>query len=457
MSKALTRYTASEKALAAATTITEVSEVCTFNDGLRHAARKIKDRDAEFEAAALTIRAQRKLGEMMIAASKADALAKGTRGDFAGKKRGGLGRGVSGGVKKPHRKEPTLAGAGIDKNLAKTARKLGRLKPDEFKQQFAAWERTVVNGGGERITTKLPEPPKDERRRSAAKVRANNVSLKEWEGFSVDERREFLQPHNFQTDAHFNKQDSGGIEWAQWSWNPVTGCRHDCPYCYARDIAEHYRDAFPHGFEPAFLPYMLNAPRNTKVPDEAAADTRYKNVFTCSMADLFGRWVPTEWIKIVLDTVRENQQWNFLFLTKFPKRMAEFDIPSNAWMGTTVDLQARISNAEAAFSRLNADAGIRWLSIEPMLEPLKFTRLDLFNWIVIGGASKSSKTPGFHPPLPWIIDLYAAAKAAGCAVYMKTNLLGNRVLELPFDAPIKTDATEAPSVFHYLGGKAAAA
>jgi protein gp37 len=120
-------------------------------------------------------------------------------------------------------------------------------------------------------------------------------------------------------------------------------------------------------------------------------------------------------------------------------------------MGTTVDLQARVANAEAAFARLNKEAGIRWLSVEPMLEPVKFNKLELFNWVVIGGASRSEKTPVFQPPLPWIIDLYTQAKNAGCAVYMKTNLLGNRVLELPFNAAIKGDPTSAPEPFHYLG------
>jgi len=28
-----------------------------------------------------------------------------------------------------------------------------------------------------------------------------------------------------------------GIEWSQWSWNPITGCNFKCPYCYARRIA----------------------------------------------------------------------------------------------------------------------------------------------------------------------------------------------------------------------------
>jgi protein gp37 len=438
--KALTKYRFSANALAEAKTISDVTEACSWYDGLRKHANTIKDRAAEIGAAEFVIRAERKLGQLMKAARAANALAKGTRG---------TGRPKLGGIKKTRLKEPTLGNAGVDKNRANRARKLANLNSQEFNDRLDAWQDTV-NNGNDRVTATLPEPPREQAEAIAAKARANNISLKEWEGLSGEERREYLQPHNFQTEAQFNKQESAGIEWAQWSWNPVTGCRHDCPYCYARDIAEQYRSTvYPHGFEPAFRPYMLNAPANTRMPDEAATDTRYKNVFTCSMADLFGRWVPGEWITAVLNTVRTSPQWNFLFLTKFPKRMAEFDIPRNAWMGTTVDLQARVANAEAAFAKL-ANAGIRWLSIEPMLEPIKFERLELFNWIVIGGASRSSKTPAFQPPFPWIISIYNQAKAAGCAVYMKTNLLGNRVLELPFDAPIISDPMAAPATFHYL-------
>ena len=75
----------------------------------------------------------------------------------------------------------------------------------------------------------------------------------------------------------------------------------------------------------------------------------------------------------------------------------------------------------------------------------------VIEWIVIGCASRSNETPEWRPPLPWIIDLVQQARAAGVKVYMKTNLLGNRILELPFNAPIEVDPMEAPKVFHYLG------
>lgn len=30
------------------------------------------------------------------------------------------------------------------------------------------------------------------------------------------------------------------IDWAEATWNPVTGCLHGCPYCYARRIANRF-------------------------------------------------------------------------------------------------------------------------------------------------------------------------------------------------------------------------
>ena len=107
------------------------------------------------------------------------------------------------------------------------------------------------------------------------------------------------------------------IEWCDSTWNPVTGCKHDCPYCYARRISARYggwttggkkitanfgkapaelKDPlllehsdgkvtvapYPFGFEPTFHRYRL---------DEPARKTKGQTIFVCSMADLFGKWV----------------------------------------------------------------------------------------------------------------------------------------------------------------------
>lgn len=320
---------------------------------------------------------------------------------------------------------------------------LERLEVDD--DRLAVWRDVLGTTNGTRIKTKDVE---DAISRFLAFRDKEYVTLDEWREMVPGARAAILSRIGRRT---LNKQDNRDIEWADWSWNPVTGCLHGCPYCYARDIAF---DIYPAevGFGATIWPDRLTAPANQRPPqsDEIAA----KNIFTCSMADLFGRWVPDEWIEKVLSVVADNPQWNFLFLTKFPKRMAEFEIPGNAWMGTTVDVQARVANAERAFE--NVKAPVRWLSIEPMIEPLHFSNLALFDWVVIGGASSSKSidgtpsTPAWNPPIEWLIDLHQQAREAGCKIYYKTNSgLSDmtRIREFPghdVAAPV------APDVFNYL-------
>lgn len=270
---------------------------------------------------------------------------------------------------------------------------------------------------------------------------AGYILLDDWQAMSETERKQHLDVSG---EAKFNSQgDNENIEWALWSWNPITGCLHNCPYCYARDIAERF---YEQKFVPSLWPGRLVAPQNTPFPEtKAKAWVGHKNVFTCSMADLFGRWVPSEWIELVLDAVRAAPKWNFLFLTKFPQRMAEFRFPDNAWVGTTVDCQARVANAERAFKKIKA--GVKWLSCEPLIEPLHFTDLSMFNWLVIGGSSKSSQTPEWHPPRSWVNDLEDKARQCGVKVYEKSNLL-ERVREYP--GVESTAPLIAPEQLRYL-------
>ena len=145
--------------------------------------------------------------------------------------------------------------------------------------------------------------------------------------------------------------DKTKIEWADSTWNPITGCRHKCPYCYARGIAnrfvsrkgchlvepetyklgddgsetyeineqpyyvddetgKQFRCAYPHGFVPTIHRYRMGEYRDKK---------RQRNIFVGSMSDVFGEWVPDRWIREVFNACEKAPQHNYLFLTKNPK------------------------------------------------------------------------------------------------------------------------------------------
>ena len=291
---------------------------------------------------------------------------------------------------------------------------------DKPEQRAAVWQRVLETANG-KVTARIVGA---EVERFKAEKEKNWLTLDEWKELSASEQHRRLT----QIGGHhktFNETNDN-VEWALWTWNPVTGCLHDCAYCYARDIADRF---YAQKFQPSIIPERLSMPANTKQPnldaiEEPVKRMGLKNVFTCSMADLFGKWVPDEWINAVLEQVRNNPQWNFLFLTKFPIRMAEFEYPDNAWIGTTVDRQWAVERAEKAFSKVRATGynGIAWLSCEPMMERLEFSKLDMFDWLVMGGSSKSTQTPAFMPPIEWTFNLWNQAKTYGLPIYMKTNL-----------------------------------
>lgn len=241
--------------------------------------------------------------------------------------------------------------------------------------------------------------------------------------------------------ATFNDTSGDGISWAAWSWNPVTGCLHNCEYCYARAGAtsERLKPYYPAGFTPLFHHERLDAPANTVIPAARRDDPAYQRVFVCSMADLYGRWVPDEWIDQVHASMLANPAWQYITLTKFPARYVGLDMPPGAWIGTSVDEQKRVRIAENAFREIDGGM-VKWLSLEPLLEPLEFTDLSMFDWVVIGAQTETYQptgpVPAFAPPFEWVARIVAQAREAGCRVHLKPNLVnGKPGMQLPDEYP----------------------
>jgi len=247
--------------------------------------------------------------------------------------------------------------------------------------------------------------------------------------------REFPYPQP-KGKATFNQTPGEGISWAEWSWNPVTGCLHGCDYCYAREIAtsDRLKPYYPAGFTPLFHHERLDAPRNTTIPAAHTDEDAWYRVFVCSMADLYGRWVPDEWIQQVHESMLASPRWEYLLLTKFPARYVGLDMPPAAWVGTSVDEQKRVRIAENAFREIGGVA-VKWLSLEPLREPLEFADLSMFDWVVIGAQTETRQpgnvVPAFAPPFEWVARIVAQAREAGCRIHCKPNLLGRTDPQLP--------------------------
>lgn len=251
-----------------------------------------------------------------------------------------------------------------------------------------------------------------------------------------------------------------GIEWCDYTWNPMTGCYNGCSYCYARNIArrfctnEHGKEGvlspcdgkcnechkmdgpefwnervriapegavFPYGFYPTFYPDRLDEPAKAKKP---------KTIFVGSMTDLFGRWVSASFIVQVLDACAKAPQHRYCFLTKNPDRYNELDIlallPYDArfWFGATVTKQDDIRR----LTEMPVHLKTFW-SMEPLHGPVDMNQLlgctgpfcDIPDRIIIG-AETGNRKGKIIPRREWVTEIMGFCKANGIPVLVKDNL-----------------------------------
>lgn len=251
-------------------------------------------------------------------------------------------------------------------------------------------------------------------------VETNQMSIDEaWKKAKIEkERIEYEKKAEKQVVQTFNRTNDN-IEWALWTWNPVTGCKHGCQYCYARDIG----NRFFGGFEPQFHPKRLEAPQNTPIP--SVNEIGEHNVFVCSMADLFGEWVPQSWIHDVFESIKNAPDWwNFLLLTKNPKRYEYLFFPEKCWIGTTATNQSQMDNALRVFRHLRKTVkNVLFISCEPLQEEIIIKDdLKCIDWLIIGGRSRSTGMPEGQPEWAWVNHLICKANDSGTKVYFKPNL-----------------------------------
>ena len=274
------------------------------------------------------------------------------------------------------------------------------------------------------------------------------------------------------------------IEWTEYSWNPVSGCTpisEGCQNCYAKRMSKRLagRCGYPADdpFRVTLHPERLDEPLKWKKP---------RRVFVCSMGDLFHEDVPFGFVDRVFAIMALTKQHTFLVLTKRPIRMRQyidgltlqriceaaplgltdiqvadlrayvrdnFPLP-NVWLGVTAENQQRAD--ERIPILLQIPAAVRFVSVEPMLGPIRLQR----DWLMCPGGAEYGHGMSLtrvhaggccdrHPRIHWVIcgsesgpnhrktkiewirDLREQCISANVPFFLKQMEINGRMVKMP--------------------------
>lgn len=236
-------------------------------------------------------------------------------------------------------------------------------------------------------------------------------------------------------------------ELADYAWNPVTGCLKDCRYCYAKKSALRFASDWrrnlaerpkvqqvgeklfeldtpwktkskrflnsPTGFLPTMHKYRFDWPQKVKVGS---------SIMVCTDGDLFGPWVPEDWILRVFAAADEAPQHQYIFLTQYPERYKQLvnheKLPQNKnfWYGSTATARESSVWANEHYNT--------FVAIEPLLGPFEGNATKAFQklkWVIIG-AETGRNAGKVIPKAEWIKDVLASADATDTPVFMRSSM-----------------------------------
>ena len=214
--------------------------------------------------------------------------------------------------------------------------------------------------------------------------------------------------------------EHSAIEWTDATWNPVRGCTKispGCAHCYAETFAERFRGVPGHPYEQGFdlrlIPHKLAGPLRWRTS---------RMVFVNSMSDLFHDNVPDDYVVAVAKVMQQADWHTFQVLTKRSERLAALlktklrfaAACPHIWWGVSIE------NRKHGLPRLehlrSAPAGVRFLSIEPLLEDLGIVDLTDIHWVIVGGESGHGARPMNQK---WVVSIRNQCRAAAVPFFFK--------------------------------------
>lgn len=178
--------------------------------------------------------------------------------------------------------------------------------------------------------------------------------------------------------------DETGISWADSTFNPWVGCSKvspGCAHCYAENWAVRYADGAvwgDDGVRRRTSAALWRKPIQWEKNHEQfeAENGRRRRVFCASLADIFEpRSELDPWRDDLFEMIEETPHLDWLILTKRPEVARDFfaavyyadPIPSNIWMGTSIENSRFTWRADVL---REIPAALRFISAEPLLGSL---------------------------------------------------------------------------------------
>jgi len=164
-----------------------------------------------------------------------------------------------------------------------------------------------------------------------------------------------------------------------WTWNPITGCTHDCKYCWAKML----NDKWGKPFEPRLKGHFFK----DKMPNDGTW------IFVGSMGDVFCNDMPVEWVGRLLNYIEAYSGNNkFLLQTKNPRAFGFWkssleNIKNKIILGTTIETTGETPWSKApstveryVYLRQMKLLGFKtFLSLEPLAD---FDFNEMMKWII---------------------------------------------------------------------------